>query len=95
MCTKVWKNNLQIHLKSITFVSSSIYNMDITNTEFIDNPVDIELNKPSKSRFLFLLGLFGFIVFFVGCNYGLWTRSFKSTEKIEVPESTQYTPKYK
>lgn len=64
-------------------------------TEFIDNPVDIELNKPSKSRFLFLLGLFGLLLFAIGCNYGLWTRSFKSTEKIEVPESTQYTPKYK
>jgi hypothetical protein len=69
--------------------------MDINNLELIQNPVDIELNKPSKSRFLFLLGLFGFVVFFIGCNYGLWTRSFKSTEKIEVPESTQYTPKYK
>jgi hypothetical protein len=64
-------------------------------TEFVDNPVDIELNKPSKSRFLFLLGLFGFVVFFIGCNYGLWTRSFKSTKDIEVPESTQSSPKYK
>jgi hypothetical protein len=63
--------------------------------EFIDNPVDIELNKPSKSRFLFLLGLFGFLLFAIGCNYGLWTRSYKSTEKIEVPESTTYNPKYK
>jgi len=65
------------------------------NLEFTDNPVDIELNKPSKSRFLFLLGLFGGLVFFIGCNYGLWTRSYKSNEKIAVPESTQYSPKYK
>ena len=36
------------------------------HSEFIDNPVDIELNKPSKSRFLFLLGFFGFFVFFIG-----------------------------
>ena len=70
------------------------YIMD-KHSEFIDNPVDIELNKPSKSRFLFLLGFFGLFIFFIGCNYGLWTRSYKSTEKIEVPESTQYTPKYK
>jgi hypothetical protein len=63
--------------------------------ELIDNPVDIELNKPSKSKFLFHLGLFGFLLFFVGCNYGLWTRAYKSTEKIDVPESTQYNPKYK
>lgn len=63
--------------------------------ELVDNPVDIELNKPSKSKFLFYLGLFGFLLFFIGCNYGLWTRSFKSTKKITVPESTQYSPKYK
>lgn len=78
-----------LHLQQ--FIKSGMEN----NIEFIDNPVDIEINKPSKSRFLFLLGFFGFLVFFVGCNYGLWTRSFKSTEKITVPESTQYTPKYK
>lgn len=63
--------------------------------ELIDNPVDIELNQPSKSKFLFYLGLFSFLLFFVGCNYGLWTRHYKSTEKIEVPESTKYTPVYK
>ncbi len=63
--------------------------------DLIDNPVDIEISKPSKSRFLFLLGLFSYLTFFVGCNYGLWTRSYKSTQKIQVPESTQYSPKYK
>lgn len=63
--------------------------------EFNENPVDIEYSKPSKSQFLFLLGFFGFFLFAIGCNYGLWTRSYKSTEKIEVPESTQATPKYK
>ncbi len=66
-----------------------------SHQEFIDNPVDIELNKPSKARFLFLLGFFGFFLFAIGCNYGLWTRSYKSTEKIEVPESTKANPKYK
>ncbi|MFZ4752867.1 MAG: hypothetical protein ACOYLG_05940 [Chitinophagaceae bacterium] len=64
-------------------------------TEFIDNPVDIEISKPSKAKFLFHLGLFGFLLFAVGCNYGLWTRSYKSTEKIAVPESTTSSPKYK
>lgn len=63
--------------------------------ELTNNPVDIEVSKPSKSKFLFHLGLFGFLLFFIGCNYGLWTRHYKSTEKIEVPESTQYNPKYK
>ncbi len=63
--------------------------------EPIDNPLDIELNKPSKAKFLFYLVFFGFFVFCVGCNYGLWTRSFKSTEKVQVPESTKYDPVYK
>lgn len=75
------------HPKNNTFMENHI--------EFVDNPVDVELNKPSKSKFLFHLGLFGFLLFFIGCNYGLWTRSYKSTEKIVVPESTQYNPKYK
>jgi hypothetical protein len=61
----------------------------------IENPVNIDYSKPSRSRFLFLLGLFGFVLFFVGCNYGLWTRSYKSSEKIVVPESTTTNPKYK
>ncbi len=61
----------------------------------IENPVNIDYSKPSRSRFLFLLGLFGFVLFFVGCNYGLWTRSYKSSEKIVVPESTTSNPKYK
>lgn len=63
--------------------------------ELIDNPVDIEISKPKKSKFLFYLGFFGGLIFFIGCNYGLWTRHYRSTEKIEVPESTQYSPKYK
>ena len=63
--------------------------------DLIDNPVDLDYSKPTRARFLFLLGLFGFVLFFVGCNYGLWTRSYKSTEKIEVPESTLANPKYK
>jgi hypothetical protein len=64
------------------------------HNEFEANPVDIEYSKPSKSQFLFLLGFFGFFLFCVGCNYGLWTRSFKSTENIEVPKSTLADPKY-
>ena len=63
--------------------------------DYIDNPVDLELSKPSKAKYLFYLGFSGFFIFAVGCNYGLWTRSYKSTQKIEVPESTQYNPKYK
>lgn len=65
------------------------------NQEFIENKVDIEYSKPSKSRFLFVLGFFSLFIFAIGCNYGLWTRAYHSTEKIEVPESTKADPKYK
>jgi hypothetical protein len=61
----------------------------------VENHADIELSKPSKSRFLFLLFFFGFFLFVGGCTYGLWTFKYKSTADIEVPESTQYNPKYK
>lgn len=61
----------------------------------VDNPADIELNKPSKSRFLFLLFFFGFFIFsWAGC-YNLWEHKFQSNENVEVPENTLYEPKYK
>lgn len=64
-----------------------------SNTE-LDNPVDIELNKPSKSRFLFLLGFFGFFIFaWSGC-YNLHEHGYKSNAEVKVPESTLYDPKY-
>jgi len=61
----------------------------------IANNADIEYNKPSKSRFLFLLFFFGFFIFaWSGC-YKLYQHSFKNNEDIKVPESTLYEPKYK
>jgi hypothetical protein len=64
------------------------------NDLYIDNDADIELNKPSKARFLFLLGFLGFFVFFAACNYGLFTKKYKSNADVEVPDHTKYTPKY-
>ncbi len=61
----------------------------------IDNEADIELNKPSKSRFLFFLGFFGFFLFMVGCFTGLYTERYDSNADVEVPESATYNPKYK
>jgi len=61
---------------------------------YIDNNADIELNKPSKGRFLFLLGFLGFFVFFAACNYGLWTKRYESNADVVVPDHTKYTPKY-
>lgn len=61
----------------------------------IANPNDIELNKPSKSRFLFLLSFFGFFIFaWSGC-YNLWEHRHHKVEDVKVPDNTLYDPKYK
>ena len=61
----------------------------------INNPADIEYSKPIKSRFLFLLGFFGFFVFaWTGC-YSLSTHGYKSNKDVEVQKSTLYNPEYK
>jgi len=61
----------------------------------VDNPADIELNKPSKSRFLFLLGFFGFFIFcWAGC-YNLYEHKFQKNDDVKVPDNTLYNPKYK
>jgi hypothetical protein len=63
--------------------------------QYLPNEADIELSKPSKSRFLFLLFFFGIFIFaWAGC-YNLYEHSYQSTEEITVPENTLYEPKYK
>ncbi len=72
--------------------------MDIqhnTQGSDIDNQYDIELNKPSKSRFLFLLSFFGFFIFaWAGC-YNLYEHKYQRNDKITAPDNTLYDPKYK
>ncbi len=61
----------------------------------LDNPLDIELNKPSKSRFLFLLGFFGIFIFaWSGC-YNLHEHKYQKNDGIVAPDNTLYEPKYK
>lgn len=61
----------------------------------LDNPADIELNKPSKSRFLFVLCFFGIFIFaWSGC-YNLWEHKYQKNDDIKVPDNTLYEPKYK
>lgn len=68
------------------------HNQDIQE---VDNEYDIALNKPTKSRFLFLLGFFGFFIFaWAGC-YNLWEHKFQKNEDTVVPDNTLYEPKYK
>lgn len=62
---------------------------------YVDNPADIELNKPSKSRFLFLLFFFGYFIFaWAGC-YRLYQSKFNSNADVQVPDNTKYEPVYK
>ena len=72
--------------------------MDTQNTNqenLVENPADIELNKPSKARFLFLLGFFGIFIFaWAGC-YNLWDHSYDKNYKAEAPKSSLYQPEYK
>ncbi len=61
----------------------------------LDNPADIELSKPSKSRFLFLLFFFGIFIFsWAGC-YNLYEHKFKKNADVVAPDNTLYDPKYK
>lgn len=62
----------------------------------IDNLADIELSKPSKSRFLFLLFFFCFFIFaWAGC-YNLWEHRFvQSDDAANAPKSSLYQPEYK
>jgi len=65
------------------------------NEHLIDNEADIELSKPKKSRFLFLLGFFGFFIFaWAGC-YNLYDHRFQKNDDVKVPDNTLYDPKYK
>jgi hypothetical protein len=61
----------------------------------LDNPLDIEYSKPTKSRFKFLMGFFGFFIFaWAGC-YNLYEHKFHKNYTPNVPDNTLYEPKYK
>ena len=65
------------------------------NEHLVENEADIELNKPSKSRFLFLLFFFGYFIFsWAGC-YNLYQHHYEKNDKVTVPDNTLYDPKYK
>ncbi len=61
----------------------------------LDNPADIELSKPSKSRFLFLLAFFGLGVFAWASCYNVWEHRFQKNDDVEIPDHTALDPKYK
>lgn len=66
-----------------------------TGGPVLDNPADIELSKPSKSRFLFLLFFFGLGVFAWASCFNVWEHRFQKNDDIEIPDHTALDPKYK
>ena len=65
-------------------------------TEIIDDSEkDITHNWVSTSRFIFLCHLFLILALVLGGCYGMYTHRYKGKPKVNVPESTQYSPKYK
>jgi hypothetical protein len=65
------------------------------NTTDIAEKKDFGRNWVISSRFLFHVQLFAFMAFVLGGCYGLYSMRYKGKPKVEVPVSTQYTPKYK
>lgn len=68
-------------------------NQENQNIE-LDNHADIELSKPSKSRFLFLLSFFGYFIFLLAGCYNLYTHHYQKNEDVSIPDNTLYSPKY-
>lgn len=66
-----------------------------TSEKELDNPMDINVSKPSKSRYLFFLGFFGFFIFsWAGC-YNLYEHKYSKNDNVNVPSNTLYEPQYK
>jgi hypothetical protein len=63
----------------------------------VENPreKDIRYNWVNSSRFLFYLQVFCIMAFILGGCYRLYNERYKGTPKVEVPDNTLYTPKYK
>jgi len=53
-------------------------------------------NWVTSSRFLFYIQLFALLAFVGGCSCNIYKATrYESKPRVEVPESTQYTPVYK
>ena len=68
--------------------------MQQNTTETVEKN-DFGRNWVISSRFLFHIQLFAIVAFVLGGCYGLYSMRYKGKPKVEVPESTLYTPKYK
>ena len=52
-------------------------------------------NWVTSSRFLFYIQIVALTAFVFGCSVNLYKSTYKGKPKVEVQESSQYTPKYK
>lgn len=53
-------------------------------------------NWVTSSKYLFYLQVFTFLAFVFGCSYNLYKATrYEAKPRVEIQESTQYTPKYK
>ena len=70
--------------------------MNDMQKEFIDERhKDFAHNWVSSSRFLFFCQVFLVVAFVLGGCYGLYANRYKGKPEVNVPESSQYNPKYK
>jgi hypothetical protein len=71
--------------------------MSHQNIHEFENPEkqDFKHSWVNSSTFLFYLSVFCLLAFMVGCSLGIYDHRYKGKPKVNVPESTQYTPKYK
>jgi hypothetical protein len=63
--------------------------------QFDEKSSDIKKNWVHSSVFLFYLQVFCILAFVLGGCYNLYKHRYKGTPDVNVPESTQYSPKYK
>lgn len=62
-----------------------------------DNPKESDFTHSwvNSSTYLFYLQVFCILAFVLGGCYGLYTERYKGKPRVNVPESSLYTPKYK
>jgi hypothetical protein len=53
-------------------------------------------NWVTSSKYLFYLQVFTLLAFVFGCSYNLYKATrYEAKPRVEIQESSQYTPKYK
>jgi hypothetical protein len=62
----------------------------------LSNDREFGRNWVTSSRFMFYMQVLSFLAFVTGCSINMYkSTEYKKKPKVEVQESTLYTPKYK